>query len=71
MRVITKEVQGGANCDSSLFRAEFEIADDDYQERYASTFFFQLVAGALDSKNNANLKDGLGYAHEYLTHKVF
>ena len=79
MRVIAKEVQSSADCDSSLFRAEFEIADDYYQERYASTFL-QLVAGALDSKDNANLKDalkkvvgssGFGYAHEYLSHKIF
>ncbi len=38
MRVITKEFQGGADCDSSFFRTEFKIADDYYQERYASTF---------------------------------
>ena len=79
MKLIVKELQGSADCDSSLFHAEFEITDVYYQERYASTFL-QLVAGALDSKDNANLKDalkkivgssGLGYAHKYLSHKIF
>lgn len=79
MKLIVRELNGSADCDSSLFRAEFEITDDCYQERYASAFL-QLVAGALDSKDNATLKDalkkivgssGLGYAHEYLSHKIF
>ena len=39
MRIITKEFQVGADCDSSFFRTEFKIADDYYQERYASLFF--------------------------------
>lgn len=72
IRVIAKEVQQSADCDSSLFRAEF-AADNGYcQERFASSFL-RLVAGALDSKNDASLRDalrrivgssGLGYAHE-------
>jgi hypothetical protein len=79
MRVIAKEVQKSADCDSSLFRAEFATDSDLWEERFATTFL-RLVAGALDSKNDASLRDalkrivgdsGLGYAHEYLSHAAF
>ncbi|KAJ1403323.1 hypothetical protein B484DRAFT_424314 [Ochromonadaceae sp. CCMP2298] len=79
MRVIAKEVQQSADCDSSLFRAEFATDDGYCQTRFASSFL-RLVAGALDSKNDASLRDalkrivessGLGYAHEYLSHAAF
>eukprot|EP00981_Chlorochromonas_danica_P009859 scaffold2851_cov145-Ochromonas_danica.AAC.1 len=79
MRMIAKEVQRSANYDSSLFRAEFMTTGGYGQERFASTFL-RLVAGALDSKNDATLREalkkivgssGLGYAHEYLSHATF
>jgi hypothetical protein len=79
MSVIAKEVQQSADCDSSLFRAEFAAEGGRCQERFASSFL-RLVAGALDSKNDASLRDalkrivgssGLGYAHEYLSHAAF
>lgn len=79
MSVIAKEVQQSADCDSSLFRAEFATDGGRCQERFASSFL-RLVAGALDSKHDASLRDalkrivgssGLGYAHEYLSHAAF
>jgi hypothetical protein len=79
MSVIAKEVQQSADCDSSLFRAEFATDGGRCQERFASSFL-RLVARALDSKNDASLRDalkrivgssGLGHAHEYLSHKAF
>lgn len=57
LSVIAREVQQSTNCDSSLFRAEF-ATDDGYEERFASTFL-QLVAGALDAKNDATLREAL------------
>eukprot|EP01031_Cornospumella_fuschlensis_P026761 gene26761-32338_t len=77
--LIAREVQRSADCDSSLFRAEFATDDGCCEERFASTFL-RLVAGALDSKNDATLREalkkivgssGLGYAHEYLSHAAF
>lgn len=79
MKIIAKEVEQSEDCDSSLFRAHFATDSDGYETRFASTFL-RLVAGALDSKNDANLREalkkivgnsGLGYAHEYLSHVAF
>ena len=82
MRVIAKEVERSADCDSSLFLAEFAAddgSDGKCQTHFASAFL-RLVAGALDSKNDASLRDalkrivgssGLGCAHEYLSHAAF
>ena len=79
MKVIAKEVEQSADCDSSLFRAEFATDGGECETRFA-TAFLRLVAGALDSKNDASLRDalkrivgssGLGYAHEYLSHAAF
>ena len=79
MGIIAKEVEQSADCDSSLFRAEFATDGGKCQTRFA-TVFLRLVAGALDSKNDASLRDalkrivgssGLGYAHEYLSHAAF
>jgi hypothetical protein len=79
MGIIAKEVELSADCDSSLFRAEFATDSGKCQTRFASAFL-RLVAGALDSKNDASLRDalknivgssGLGYAHEYLSHAAF
>ena len=76
MSVIAKEVERGAECDSSLFRADFALEDSKSETRFATTFL-RLVAGALDSKNDASLLSaltrirGVGYAHEYLSHTAF
>jgi hypothetical protein len=79
MEIIAKEVEQSADCDSSLFRAEFATDDGRCQTRFASAFL-RLVVGALDSKNDTTLREalkkivgssGLGYAHEYLSHAAF
>lgn len=49
MSVIAKEVEQSADCDSSLFRAEFATDGNICETRFASAFL-RLVAGALDSK---------------------
>lgn len=54
MSIIAKEVERSADCDSSLFRAEFGLEDGGSETRFATTFL-RLVAGALDSKNDAML----------------
>ena len=58
MSVIAREVEQSADCDSSLFRAEFTSEDGSSETRFATTFL-RLVAGALDSKKNATLREAL------------
>ena len=79
IRVISKEVQQSANFDSSFFFADFATVNGYSEEQFASTFL-RLVAGALESKNNATMRDllqkivgssGVGFAHEYLSHAAF
>ena len=79
MSVIAKEVERSEFCDSSLFRADFALEDSKSETRFATTFL-RLVAGALESKNDARLlnaltrivgNSGIGYAHEFLSHKAF
>lgn len=79
MCLIAKRVQQRKECDSSFFLADFLTDSGQCRVRFASTFL-RLVAGALESKNDATLRDalmkivgssGLGHAHEYLSHKAF